>query len=204
MQKKHEHPCKIPYLHAIIWSPNYPFLYFFRILVWIISQATHSNNSPEHRCSTSNFDHAENLYLRFKNAEASQSKLREDYSSLQTSYNELEKRLHDAECQALNAEELKVRLEELECENKRITDSDPGEIRKRLSNQEAEQKRLKGDMKTLGSVCATITSRLDKLTTENNQFRTKHHNLLKQNINQTNELEKLQSEIIKLKEDNRR
>ena len=88
-----------------------------------------TNNSPEHRCSTSNFDHAENLYLRFKNAEASQSKLREAYSSLQTSYKELEKRLHDAECQTLNAEELKVRLEELECESRRITDSDQGEIR---------------------------------------------------------------------------
>ena len=59
-------------------------------------------------------------------------------------------------------------------------------------------------MKTLESVCATITSRLDKLTTENNQFRTKHDNMLKQNRNQKNELEKLQSEIIKLKEDNRR
>ena len=59
-------------------------------------------------------------------------------------------------------------------------------------------------MKTLESVCATITSRLDKLTTENNQFRTKYDNLLKQNRNQKNELEKLQSEIIKLKEDNRR
>ena len=163
-----------------------------------------TNNSPEHRCSTSNFDHAENLYLRFKNAEASQSKLREDYSSLQTSYNELEKRLHDAECQTLNAEELKVRLEELVCENKRITDSDPGEIRKRLSNQEAEQNKLKEEMKTLESICVTITSRLDKLTTENNQFRTKHDNMLKQNRNQKNELEKLQSEIIKLKEDNRR
>ena len=59
-------------------------------------------------------------------------------------------------------------------------------------------------MKTLESVCATITSRLDKLTTENNQFRTKYDNLLKQNRNQKNELEKVQSEIIKLKEDNRR
>ena len=59
-------------------------------------------------------------------------------------------------------------------------------------------------MKTLESVCATITSRLDKLTTENNQFRTKYDNLLKQNRKQKNELEKVQSEIIKLKEDNSR
>ena len=39
---------------------------------------------------------------------------------------------------------------------------------------------------------------------ENNQFRTKYDNLLKQNRNQKNELEKVQSEIIKLKEDNSR
>ena len=167
--KKNEHSCKIPYLHTIIWSPGYHFLYFFFQDSCMDYFTGDTNNSPEHRCSTSNFDHAENLYLRFKNAEASQSKLREDYSSLQTSYNELEKRLHDAECQTLNAEELKLRLEELECESKRITDFYPGEIRKRLSNQEAEQNRLKEDMKTLESVYATITSRLDKLTTENNQ-----------------------------------
>ena len=181
-------------------------LYFFQELLSNNCLGNCSSNNPEQRSSAVTFDHAENLYVRFKNAEASQSKLIDDYNALQTSYNELEKRLHNAECQAVNTEELKEQIKELEKENERLRElhHDPEEIKKRLSDQETEQIKLKNEMKTLESVCTMISTRLDKVNAENNQVKTKHDNLLKQSRNQKNELEKLQNEVSKLKEDNKR
>lgn len=151
-------------------------------------------------------DYAENLYARFKRAEADQRKLTEDYNTLKGSYDELEKRLHNAESNAVDTEKLKMRLEDLERENKSLREAvtEPEEIKKRLTDQETEQIKLKNEMKTLETVCTMISSRLDKVNIENNQFKTKHDILLKQTRNQKNEIEKLQNEITKLKAENKR
>ena len=94
----------------------------------------------------------------------------------------------------------------METENKKLREAmvDPEEIKKRLADQETEQTKLKNEMKTLERVCKMISSRLDKVNAENNQFKSKHDILLKQTRHQKNEIEKLQNEITELKTENKR
>ena len=165
----------------------------------------YTNSFSEYN-NTSDIDHVESLYARFKKAESDQRKLIDDYNSLQDSYTELEKRLRNAECEAADREALRNRLEDVENENEKLRKAatDQEEIKKRLVDQETEQVKLKNDMKTLENVCKMISSRLDRVNAENNQFKSKHDILLKQSRNQKNEIEKLQNEVTKLKAENKR
>ena len=97
-------------------------------------------------------------------------------------------------------------MEDVENENETLRKAaiDQEEIKKRLADQETEQVKLKNEMKTLENVCKMISSRLDKVNAENNQFKSKHDVLLKQSRNQKNEMEKLRNEITKLKTENKR